>query len=166
MRPPVRNEILLGARFEKSLAGETTLAAMFIARVAMTAVISATATSRRLSRRAPRSIGSQMASWKTMALALVMKTPIAAKTVIVVGRATTWPTTCSRWERPYRVKSGMLSESVAQKPTMAVTLGTKTARNSPVVVNLLGVATMAPRPPFSLARRRIHTSSSVVMTST
>ena len=87
--PPVRKEILLGARLEKSFAGETTFAAMFIASVAMTAVSSAMATRARDSRRAPRSIGSQMASWKTIALALVMKTPIAAKTVIVVGNATT-----------------------------------------------------------------------------
>ena len=37
-----------------------------------------------------------------------------ANSDIVVGSATTWPTTCSRWLRPKRVKSGMLSESVAQ----------------------------------------------------
>ena len=47
-------------------------------------------------------------------VALVMSTPIAANTAIVVGSATTWPTICSRWLRPKRVKSGMLSESVAQ----------------------------------------------------
>ena len=44
----------------------------------------------------------------------MVRTTIAAKTDIVVGRATTWPTICSRWLRPNRVKSGMLSESVAQ----------------------------------------------------
>ena len=88
MSPPVRNEMRRGARLEKSFAGDTTLAAMFIASVAMTAVSSATATRARLELR-PRSIGSQMASWNTLALALVMKIPIAAKTVIVVGRATT-----------------------------------------------------------------------------
>ena len=47
-------------------------------------------------------------------VALVMSTPIAANTDIVVGRATTWPTICSRWLRPNRVKSGMFSDSVAQ----------------------------------------------------
>ena len=58
-----------------------------------------------------------------------MTMPIAAKTVIVVGSATTCPIACSRCERPKRVKSGMLSESVDQKPIIAVTLGTKTGQN-------------------------------------
>ena len=75
-----------------------------------------------------------------------MTTPIAAKTVIVVGSATTCPTTCSRWLRPKRVKSGMLSESVAQKPIIAVSEGTKTGRNSPSVRNLPGCASSGPRP--------------------
>ena len=44
---------------------------------------------------------------------------MAANTVIVVGRATTWPSVCSRWLRPKRVKSGMFSDSVAQKPIIA-----------------------------------------------
>ena len=49
-----------------------------------------------------------------MTVALVMITPMAANTVIVVGRATTWPRVCSRWLRPKRVKSGMFRDSVAQ----------------------------------------------------
>ena len=49
-----------------------------------------------------------------IAVALVIITPIAANTDIVVGSATTCPMICSRWLRPKRVKSGMLSESVAQ----------------------------------------------------
>ena len=49
-----------------------------------------------------------------IAVALVMITPIAANSDIVVGSATTWPMICSRWLRPKRVKSGMFSESVAQ----------------------------------------------------
>ena len=53
-----------------------------------------------------------------IALAEVMMMPMAANTVIVVGSATTWPIICSRCERPKRVKSGMLSDSVAQKPIM------------------------------------------------
>jgi hypothetical protein len=44
----------------------------------------------------------------------VIITPIAANANMVVGNATVCPTTCSRWLRPKRVKSGMLSESVAQ----------------------------------------------------
>ena len=49
-----------------------------------------------------------------MTVALVISTPMAANTDMVVGSATTWPTICSRWLRPKRVKSGMFSESVAQ----------------------------------------------------
>ena len=51
-------------------------------------------------------------------------------TDIVAGSATTWPTTCSRWLRPKRVKSGMFSDSVAQKPIIAVSDGTNTGQNS------------------------------------
>ena len=54
----------------------------------------------------------------------VITTPIAANTVIVVGSATTCPSTCSRWLRPKRVKSGMLSDSVAQYPIIPVSDGT------------------------------------------
>ena len=53
-----------------------------------------------------------------------MITLIAAKSVIVVGSATVWPMACSRWLRPKRVKSGMFSDSVAQKPIIAVSEGT------------------------------------------
>ena len=65
-----------------------------------------------------------------IAVALVIITPIAANTNIVVGSATTWPMICSRWLRPKRVKSGMFSDSVAQKPIIAVSDGTKTGKNS------------------------------------
>ena len=44
----------------------------------------------------------------------VMTMPIAANTVIVDGSATIWPIACSRCDRPKRVKSGMLSDSVDQ----------------------------------------------------
>ena len=64
-------------------------------------------------------------------VALVISTPIAANTNMVVGSATAWPRTCSRWLRPKRVKSGMFSDSVAQKPTMAVSEGKNNGRNSP-----------------------------------
>ena len=74
-----------------------------------------------------------------IAVALVIRTPMAANTNIVVGSATTWPMTCSRWLRPKRVKSGMLSESVAQKPIMAVSDGTNTGMNSRNVAELSGL---------------------------
>ena len=92
-----------------------------------------------------------------IAVALVIITPIAANSDIVVGSATTWPMICSRWLRPKRVKSGMLSDSVAQKPIIAVSDGTNTGKNSPKVWNLPGCASSGPRP---LARATAHHSSS------
>ena len=93
-----------------------------------------------------------------------MITPIAAKTNIVVGSATTWPTICSRWLRPKRVKSGMLSESVAQKPIIAVSDGTKTGKNSPGGGELarLGAGAARARAP----RQTAQPSSAAVITST
>src|SRR5829696_7668046 len=115
-----------GKTFAKSLAGETTLAAMFTASVATTTVNIEMATTTGASNFATSFTGSQIAWPKMITVALVISTPIAANRVIVVGRATTWPTTCSRWLRPKRVKSGMLSESVAQNPIIAVSDGTNT----------------------------------------
>ena len=98
-----------------------------------------------------------------IAVALVIITPIAANTDIVVGSATTWPIICSRWLRPKRVKSGMFSESVAQKPIIAVSDGTKTGQNSPSVRKRPGCASSGPRPSaFAIA----HHSSTAVITST
>src|SRR6202008_4933331 len=98
-----------------------------------------------------------------IAVALVIITPIAANSDIVVGSATTWPTICSRWLRPKRVKSGMLSDSVAQKPIIAVSDGTKTGQNSAKVWNLPGAASSGPRP---LARETAHHNSTAVITRT
>ena len=98
-----------------------------------------------------------------IAVAEVMTMPMAANTVIVVGSATTWPTACSRCERPKRVKSGMLSDSVAQKPIIAVSDGTNTLKKAPKLVNLPGCAMIAPRP---CARHTAQPTSSAVITST
>ena len=98
-----------------------------------------------------------------MAVALVIITPIAANSDIVVGSATTWPITCSRWLRPKRVKSGMLSERVAQNPIIAVSEGTNTGQNSANVRNLPGCASNGPRPSaFDTA----HHNNAPVITST
>src|SRR5205085_2250951 len=70
----------------------------------------------------------------------VIMTLIAAKRVMVVGRAIVCPMACSRWLRPKRVKSGMFKESVAQNPTIAVREGTKTGRKSERVWNFPGDA--------------------------
>lgn len=90
--------------------------------------------------------GSQIGAPKMIALALVIKTPIAAKRNIVVGSATVCPIACSLWLRPKRVKSGMLRESVAQNPIMAVSDGTKTGRNSASVWYLPGCDRSGPNP--------------------
>ncbi len=49
----------------------------------------------------------------------------------------------------------MLSASVAQKPTIAVSEGTKKATNSSVVAKRLGAASVGPKPP---ARVTAHAS--------
>src|SRR2546427_9472468 len=98
-----------------------------------------------------------------IAVALVISTPIAANTNIVVGSATACPTICSRWLRPKRVKSGMLSDSVAQKPIIAVSDGTNTLKNDGKVVKRPGSASSGPNP---CARQTAHASSAAVITST
>src|SRR3954454_3335272 len=98
-----------------------------------------------------------------IAVALVIITPIAANTDIVVASATSWPTICSRWLRPKRVKSGMLSDSVAQKPIIAVSDGTNTGQNSAKVWNFPGCDSSGPRP---FAFDTAHHNSAAVITRT
>src|SRR2546430_1990276 len=50
----------------------------------------------------------------------------------------------------------MFNATVAQKPTMPVSDGTKKRKNSPFVLNLLGVLSTGPKPP---ALRVIHHKS-------
>ena len=102
IRPPARNEILPGARLEKSFAGETTFAAMFIAQRGddRRELGDAPRASRDAKRRAEVDRVPDRLTEDHARCALVMKTPMAANTVIVVGSATTCPTVCSRCERP------------------------------------------------------------------
>src|SRR6266540_4950919 len=162
-RPPVLKRIARGNALAKSLAGETTFAAMLTASVATTAVNMEIATTTGALNCATSWTGSQIARPKMITVALVIKTPIAAKIDIVVGSATTWPTICSRWLRPNRVKSGMLSDSVAQNPIIAVSDGTNTGQNSPNVWNFPGWDSRGPIP---FAFDTAHQSSTPVMTST
>merc|ERR1719188_1325486 len=62
------------------------------------------------------------------------------------GRPTAWPTSCARCDVAKRVKSGMLRESVDQKPTFAVTDGRNTFQKSPEEANLEGVLSIGPKP--------------------
>jgi hypothetical protein len=67
------------------------------------------------------------------------------------GNPSAWPMAWSRWLFAKRVKSGMFSASVAQKPTIAVSEGQNTDRNWPSFVppgaNADGVDSMEPKPP-------------------
>src|SRR5215204_1334363 len=100
IKPPVRNEIQRGKALAKSLAGETTLAAILTESVATTIVNIEIATTTGWENWPTSLTGSQSSSdlafGKTTTAAEVIKIPIAAKTTIVVGRATVCPTTCSR----------------------------------------------------------------------
>ena len=71
---------------------------------------------------------------------------------------------CSRWLRPKRVKSGMLSDSVAQKPIIAVSDGTNTGKNSREGVELARLREQRAEA-VGLATRPT-TSSAPVITST
>jgi hypothetical protein len=57
----------------------------------------------------------------------------------------------------------MLSESVAQKPTIAVNEGMKTFQNAPGSVSFEGLSISGPKPP---ARSTIHHRSAAAITST
>src|SRR5262245_50534653 len=163
MRPPVLNEIQRGSAFAKSFAGDTTLAAMFTASVAITTENIAKPTTSGLVKWPTSLTGSQMGSPYRIALALVISTPMAANRNIVVGSATLRPTTCSFWLRPKRVKSGMLSDSVAQNPIIAVSEGQNTGRNVCAELSVPGCASNGPKP---FAAVTAQTSSKAVTTST
>ena len=87
-----------------------------------------------------------MASPKTTREAEVMRTPIAEKISIVGGRPMDWPTICCFCPLAKRVKLGMLSESVAQKPTIPVSEGMKILKKEPKSLNLLGWERRGPKP--------------------
>src|SRR5688572_17142215 len=78
-----------------------------------------------------------------------------------MGSPTAWPITWSRWLRAKRVKSGMLSASVAQNPTIAVSEGQNVAQNRPSLLppgsNCEGEDIMVPKPPALLSAH--HTST-------
>src|SRR5258708_5072717 len=71
MSPPIRKEIHRGARWAKSLAGLTTLAAIFVARVAMHNASIATTRSTGLVKRVNTSTGSQIVTPENQGLGKV-----------------------------------------------------------------------------------------------
>src|SRR4029077_15266596 len=87
MRPPVRKLMRRGERFEKSLAGETTLAATLTLRVAMSKAIMARTTAQGLPRRARTATGFHRAWPKIIRVAEGKARPHNGKKVMVAGRA-------------------------------------------------------------------------------
>src|SRR5215469_3528219 len=76
INPPVRNEIKLGRKLEKSFEGETTFAATLVFNVATSSATSATIAASGLLNFAIKITGSHMASPKSTAEADVTATPI------------------------------------------------------------------------------------------
>src|SRR5207237_8498989 len=85
MRPPVRKLMRRGERFEKSLAGETTLAATLTLRVAISKAIIARTTAKGLPRRERTATGSQSAGPKMSIVADVTAIPLKKKQVMAAG---------------------------------------------------------------------------------
>ena len=102
----MRNEIRFGKALAKSLAGDTTLAAMLTDSVAMTTVNIETNTIIGFLNSPISSTGSHITLLKMIVVADVMMTPIAAKTVIVVGSATTCPISAAARAIQERVARG------------------------------------------------------------
>src|SRR5580698_5615188 len=76
IRPPVRNEISRGLRFEKSLDGETTLAATLVFRVATSSATNAMVATTGWLNLPSSATGSQMGAPKITAEADVTATPM------------------------------------------------------------------------------------------
>src|SRR6266540_1385313 len=163
MMLPVRKLMNRGATFEKSYDGATVFAATLTDRVATTTVNRAKPMTAGLWNLPDSWIGSQIGAPYTRCAAAVMKTASSEKNVIVVGSPSTWPTTCWRWPRPKRVKSGMFSESVDQKAIMPIRDGKKTGQKWLPQPRREGSERIPPKP-FALITMKM--SSATATTST
>ena len=123
--PPIMKFIFLGARFEKSLAGLTILAAIFVANVDIATASIAKVTIILFSNFPANTTGSQIVLPYTIAVADVTTTPINANRVIEGGNPIACPLICAFWLFAYLVKSGIFKDSVAQNPTIPVNAGKK-----------------------------------------
>src|SRR5579871_2838659 len=85
MNPPVRNEISRGLRFEKSLDGDTTLAATLVFSVAISSATSAMEATTGWWNRPSSATGSQIASPNRTTEADVTATPMNEYKVIAAG---------------------------------------------------------------------------------
>lgn len=66
---------------------------------------------------------------------------------MVVGRDNACPIICCRWLRAKRVKSGIFRDTVAQKPTVAFSAGTRNFKKSAKFASREGADNMGPKPP-------------------
>ena len=96
--------------------------------------------------------------------ALVIMTPIAEKTIMVVGSPSTYPSIYSLWPLPNLVKSGMMRVRVHQNPIIPVRDGTKTYQNSPTELNFEGYERIGPIPP-AFATTHIKRARAIINTS-
>ena len=78
---------------------------------------------------AASSVGSQIALPKITTVAPVTATLMNDTKAIGPGNPMLWPSTWSFWLLAKRVKSQMFSDSVAQKPTIAVRLAATVGQN-------------------------------------
>src|SRR5260370_37756149 len=92
-------------------------------------------------------------------VAEVTTTPIKENKVIEEGSPMACPFTCACWLTAYLVKSGILSERVAQKPTMPVSPGIKKAQKAAAEANPEGRVRIGPRPPFTAERGQYSKAS-------
>ena len=104
-------------------------AAVLVEMVAMMMMIIDSTTQNGLSILPISVMGSDTVSPTSCADAAVMTTPRPANSTIVSGNPTTCPTICARCDLAKRLKSGMFSDNVAQKPTIAVRPAKKIAQN-------------------------------------
>src|SRR5258708_17188696 len=92
-------------------------------------------------------------------VAEVTTTPIKENKVIEEGSPMACPFTCACWLTAYLVKSGILSERVAQKPTMPVSPGIKKAQKAAAEANPEGRVRMGPRPPCTAEMAQYNKAS-------
>ncbi len=90
-------------------------------------------------------------------------TDSSANSVIVVGNPRAWPRIWARWLPPKWVKSGMLRESVDQKPIMPIRDGKNTFQKPLPQPSSDGCDNSGPSPPAFTA---IHASSASAPTIT
>ena len=95
MRPPVRKEMSRGLRFEKSLEGDTTLAATLVLSVATSKATSAIKATTGWLNLPSSTTGSQMAWPNKTTEAEVTATPIKEYSVMAAGKPSAWPSICA-----------------------------------------------------------------------